>query len=226
MSENKIEAVLALGGAFNPIHTQHVEILKLSKDYIESNTKYRIIEAYLAPATDNYVMYKMKEGLSFKAKNRINMCNLATRGIDWIKPINKTYGSAGECAFSLKPNRKCKVIVVLGADRAISKNGCPKWRRNKSTNIITIIVGRKGHTENLRTLFERDMADNRISNEFYILDIETPDVSSTMIREKIAFLSEDNQSSLNTAFKILVEENLINQNVFDYMIKNKDNLYF
>ncbi|MCA9070000.1 MAG: hypothetical protein KDA84_13805, partial [Planctomycetaceae bacterium] len=55
-----MKALLTLGGAFNPVHTQHVAIMKLIREIVESTTEFQIVAGYLAPATDGYVKTKLK----------------------------------------------------------------------------------------------------------------------------------------------------------------------
>lgn len=53
------EIVLVLGGAFAPLHTQHVAAMNCAKKCAEEHG-YTVIAGYLAVSTDGYVKNKLK----------------------------------------------------------------------------------------------------------------------------------------------------------------------
>lgn len=58
------EVVIAMGGAFNPVHTQHVAVMVEAKRFLENyggGGQYKVIEGCLAPAHDGYVKRKMEK---------------------------------------------------------------------------------------------------------------------------------------------------------------------
>src|SRR5438445_472249 len=93
-----MEAALVLGGAFNPVHTQHIALMSLVKEVVETEHNYTISAGYLAVAPDGYVRAKL-EDQAMKAEHRLAMCNLAMRGQDWLLPCDRAYGSAPECGL-------------------------------------------------------------------------------------------------------------------------------
>ena len=80
------DAILILGGAFNPVHTQHIASLCLAKDELEKTTEWNIIGGYLAVATDNYVLHKLhsKNEHTIKLQHRLAMINEAINDIPWL----------------------------------------------------------------------------------------------------------------------------------------------
>ncbi len=76
------EIILCVGGAFNPVHTQHVQMLNLAKSHLEANQQnLKIIAGCLAPAPDSYVKRKLRTGRAMKAQHRLLMCKLAAKVI-------------------------------------------------------------------------------------------------------------------------------------------------
>lgn len=225
---DKIPAVLALGGAFNPIHTQHIETIKIAKEYIEANSDFIIIEGFLAPAPAGYVKNKMKKNdLVIQSECRIKMCNKAIEGFEWMKPISSTYGSASNCAERCKSCQDYKTIIVVGADRAITKRNV-KWRQNRKDHDYTVFIGRPGDTDNVRESWENDLKNGLVfgDNKYYFANAETLDVSSTKIREKLSIiqklsLKDDKKAILND----LVFKNYLHQSVANYILEHEDVLY-
>jgi len=65
LDNQSINAIVVLGGAFNPIHAGHIVALTVARDHLEQNG-IRVLAGYLAPASDGYVhsKYKYKQGFS------------------------------------------------------------------------------------------------------------------------------------------------------------------
>jgi nicotinic acid mononucleotide adenylyltransferase len=84
----RTEAILVLGGAFNPIHTRHLALMNLVKAVVETEHNYNIISGLLAVALDGYVRAKLK-AQAMKAEHRLAMCNLAMRGHDRLLPCDQ-----------------------------------------------------------------------------------------------------------------------------------------
>jgi hypothetical protein len=116
-----------LGGAFNPVHTQHIALMRLVKEVVETEHNYAVSAGYLAVAPDGYVREKLKDQ-AMKAGHRLAMCNLAMQEQDWLVPCDRTYGSAPECGLRRRQHAGMHVLVVLGADRAMGKPERAKWR--------------------------------------------------------------------------------------------------
>ena len=189
--QKRQKLVIALGGAFNPVHTRHVLAMVEAKTWIEKNTSYDVIAGRLAVSTDGYVKAKAnRENYKcIKGQDRINLCELACDAYkDWLMPYNKTIGSAGDCVKKTKAeiesaddHQNVKMAVIIGADRAINFSGIPKWRR--TYDYATICIGRDGETDKIKNLFEGDKAEGRVVNDnFFFVPSELDDVSSTKIR--------------------------------------------
>ena len=183
----KDDVIVCLGGAFNPVHTRHVEVLEAAIQWLEKNTRYHAVAGRLAVAPDGYVKTKCKRSkeLCMKAEHRIKLCELTCEGHTLIKPYRRTVGSAMDCGEKMKREENwphAKVAVIMGADRAMSRTGHKKW--NTQTKCVTVCVGRRGTTEAVKQAYLEDYKLDLVTNkDFYIVDTELDNVSSTKIRK-------------------------------------------
>lgn len=222
------EVIIFLGGAFNPVHTNHIELFELAKNHLEKNSDFKVIEGYLVPALDSYVRNKVKDVLAIKSEHRLAMCNLAIQKYDWIKPINKCYASAFEFARQLSKKKDFQIAIITGGDRALGKN-TPIWRKPKKNDSITLMLGRAGATEELKKLWLNDLNNNKIVNPslYYFIDYEPRNISSTLIREQLAILNYDLPlDEYECMLNKLVDDDFITRDVSNYILENKKDLFF
>ena len=206
--------IVCLGGAFNPVHTRHVQALEVAAQWLENNTGYRVVAGFLAVAPDGYVMNKCKRTKEscIKAKHRLKLCELTCEGHRFIKAYHKsTIGSAQDCGERVKRELNwpyAKVAVIVGADRAMSRSGKGKW--TSKSKCISVCVGRKGTTEAVRQVFREDDEVGRVVNpDFYIVDTELDDVSSTNIRKCLRHVDTsdcETETSNATALEVSVSQ--------------------
>ncbi|KAG8532812.1 uncharacterized protein KY384_002690 [Bacidia gigantensis] len=79
----KTPLVLVACGSFSPPTFLHLRMFEIAADYVRDNTNFEVIGGYMSPVNSNY----KKDGLE-NADARIKMCNLATRGSDWVSVDN------------------------------------------------------------------------------------------------------------------------------------------
>lgn len=227
--------IVCLGGAFNPVHTRHVEVLETAIQWLGHNTDYHILGGRLAVAPDGYVKSKCRKSgeLCMKAEHRIKLCELTCDGHEMIKPYHKTVGSAMDCGkhVTWEENlKKTRIAVIVGADRAMSKNcGRKKWQsKNKC---ITLCVGRKGETDEVKKSYEEDCKRDLHPNpNFFIIDKELDNVSSTGIRRELRQASKSHNTPQSSG---IGEDHLCNSERGDeplvidlnpeQLVKEKDN---
>lgn len=232
---------LALGGSFNPIHTQHVEIMQIAKEHLESISGHdlEVVEGFLAPSTDSYLLSKMKrhsssdidENFVIKSEHRIRMCNMAIEKYPWLKPISKCFGSAYECGEQLKSSPDHEVVIVIGADRATTPNGKRKWRRVFKKPLITVIIGRNDQIKDIRRAWDEDVRKNLVvhADRYFLVDqVDTRGVSSTRVRKEIArdlFQKPTSTTNQESIIESLVKQQVLNDQVGRYLLENQSNLF-
>ncbi|CAF1025963.1 unnamed protein product [Rotaria sp. Silwood1] len=241
------DAIVILGGAFNPVHTQHIDLLCHTKQELERNGQWNIIGGYLAVASDGYVCHKLcsRNERTIKLKHRLALIHEAIKDIPWL--INSPYqeemlkqhdGSAfalGQRLKRLLKNDNIQILILVGGDRMI-KNGIPIWR--KSSNKIPIIrIGiertmnnNNNNSNNLFQFWQDDLNKNLIPNpnEFILLNLPIRSVSSSLIR---TYLDQWFNTKEDSKKQFEIENDLININSFlhssvmNYIKKYQDDLY-
>lgn len=225
------DLIVCLGGAFNPIHTQHVQVVSETLQWIQESTKFRVVAARLAVAHDGYVKAKCRKGKQkcMKVEHRIRLCELACRDNDMIKPYPLPTGSAFECGEKVKrelSNVNAKIAVIYGADRVITKAGKPKW--NNKPKHVTMCIGRKGTAiDEIREAFDEDLKLGIVKNrDFYIVEKELSNISSTDVREALAEINNvETQQSREEIIENIVKKGWINEAVGRYILENYESLY-
>ncbi|MGF1582295.1 MAG: hypothetical protein ACFCD0_23470 [Gemmataceae bacterium] len=221
------EAILVLGGAFSPVHPGHIDVMNLIKETIEAEHPYKIIAGYLAVAPEGYVLSKLKHQ-AIKAQHRLAMCNLALQEHDWLVPCERTHGSARECAQRYRKHDDVKILIALGADRAMSYPEYAKWRWAPFDGTITVCVGRKGETERVLQQYQHDLEQNLVEdpNSFLFVTQEVGNVSSSLIRERLQILhNAPTPEQKQKLAEQLVEARCLNPLVAEYILEHERNLY-
>ena len=85
-------AVLVMPGSFNPVHTDHVAVLRLARDHIERETGALVVAGLLQPSSDKYLVHKCGPQGAMALHDRVAACVLAVQGAG---PHGGTAGSSG-----------------------------------------------------------------------------------------------------------------------------------
>lgn len=223
--------IVCLGGAFNPVHTHHVQLISETINWIKENTQFYVVAARLGVAPDGYVKTKCRKTKQkcMKAEHRIRLCELACKDHDLIKPYKFPVGSALDCGERVKKELSgvdAKIAVICGADRAMTKSGKSKW--NTKSNHVTICVGRKGtDIDEIKEALVDDLKLGIVKNpDFYVVEKELDNVSSTEVREALAKIdtAESSQSGSEIITDI-VTKGWITEPVGNYILENYESLY-
>lgn len=222
----RTDAVLVLGGAFNPIHTQHVALLALVKEVVEAGHNYRVVAGHLAISTDKYVRGKLAHE-AMKFVHRAATCNLATAGNDWIVPATQPFISASECGQALRPRDDVVILAVFGADRILRENPqTVRWRR-KSRG-VTVCVGRGDDSRRVLERYQADLRANLVPNpeRFIFVEPEVGAVSSTTVRAELRSMHAATTAEEKRQVVCgLVERGLLHAAVGDYLLEHERDLY-
>lgn len=234
------DAILVLGGAFNPVHTQHIALLCLAKQELENTGQWNIVGGYLAVATDNYVQHKLhsRNEPTIKLKHRLGLIDEAMKDIPWLvnspfqaEMLKQHDGSALALAQRVKRllrNDDIQVLIVVGGDRMVKK-GIPIWRKSSNnTSAIRVGIGRMMDEEiNLFDLWQNDLEKNLIHNpkEFLLLNIPLQSVSSSLVRSHLNqwFNSKEKQEEIEN--DLVNINSYLHLNVMNYIKKYQADLY-
>eukprot|EP01083_Nonionella_stella_P076543 208606_1 len=136
------EGFIFMGGSYNPVHSQHLDLFILIKNYFETEHNVKIIAGYLVITTDGYVRNKLKDdAMSFKHRKRLCELICGSDKYNWIHP------SHIQCAASIHYLQKyflakypaALMINAMGADKILQgRKKIGKWRKY-STNINTCV---------------------------------------------------------------------------------------
>ena len=224
------EVILCLGGAFNPVHTRHVQAMVEAKTWLEENTQFRVTAGFLAVAPDGYVKKKCEktQQMCIKGEHRIKLCEIACQGYDWLNPYKKPIGSAEDCGKCVKRELKLsntEIAVIYGADRVMNKSGNAKW--HKKCSKVIICIGRRGETEQVKMTFVQDKKMDLVRNEnFFIVPKELDNVSSTCVRQKLFSGSDDDtEVSVKEHVDEVVSLGWITATQGQYIIDNYPHLF-
>ena len=83
LSETKINAVLLLNGCFNPIHKNHIRLLDVAREHLDSLGSYHVVGGYISPTHDAGIERKLAV-VHLPWQDRLAMCRLAVRDSSWI----------------------------------------------------------------------------------------------------------------------------------------------
>ncbi|CAF0832896.1 unnamed protein product [Adineta ricciae] len=190
-------AILILGGAFNPVHTQHIALFDLVKQELEATGEWQVIGGYLAVAPDNYVLHKLhsRNERTIKLEHRLALVREAMENVPWLRNspfqdemLKQHDGSAtglGQRLKKLLNNPNVEVLILVGGDRML-KRGEPIWRRaSAKTPVKHVGVGRiMDEHINLLELWQADLEKNLVPRhqQYIILNIPLRSVSSSLVR--------------------------------------------
>jgi len=229
--EKTNDIVVSLGGAFNPVHTRHVQALRVAVDWLEKHTEFRVVDARLAPAPQGYVNSKCRKHREkcIKEEHRLKLCQLACADESVVKSFPRTVGSAQDCCQRVIKDaglRDARVSVIIGADRAIMSNGHRKWNTKATKDKVTICVGRNGQTEAVRKAFLEDINLDVVKNkDFFIVDEELDNVSSSAIRRQLLKIEIQKEGSKEAVIRQLIGSGDLTESVGLYLLQNFDDLY-
>lgn len=165
------KAILLLGGSFNPVHTEHLQLLVQIRKCLENEYSYEIIAGYLVVTTDKYIFNKLRNN-GMKFHHRHQMCILSTAktknhledDLSWIHPSHIPYMSApnyGEMitrksrylqffneengnAITVNELEKLVRVICMGADKISENPGLMRWMMSYSHPLkIYCCIGNK-----------------------------------------------------------------------------------
>ncbi|GAB5368616.1 hypothetical protein AAMO2058_001334800 [Amorphochlora amoebiformis] len=185
---------LMLGGSFNPIHSQHIAALQMSRERLQEEG-YVVLAGFLGTSSDGYLLH------------RNNMCSLACDSSDWIEAVPWGCASQHRIAqgiVSLATPRmpegyRLRCFQVCGADHCARGYLCKN----------TVCALRPEYTKAVKKLL-KNKSKHIIPSTFYTTRDELKAVSSTKIRDLIH----------KGDWKALSHQKMVADNVITYIQKH------
>jgi len=120
-ADNLTPAILAMGGAFSPVHSGHLAAMLAAKEHVEAHFRVTVVAGYLACAPSAYCTRKYR-GKTIVEAARLDMCNLLSHEPgSFLCETPKAFGSARGCADFMRSRchtPETRVFIVCGADKA------------------------------------------------------------------------------------------------------------
>lgn len=185
------------GGTFSPIHFGHIH---MAEEIIKSGTVDQII--FMVAGNPPHKKQATAEGY-----HRFNMVNLICDNQKFIcsdielnKETNYTFDTLTELSAK---NPKNEYFFIMGADMFLS---LPKWYRADELmkNFKFIAIDREHSFAEKKEQFEKVS----LLADVTVLNIKTPDISSTMVRDLIKNNSDVSAYIPKTVENYIKEHNL------------------
>jgi hypothetical protein len=201
--------------------------MNLVKQVVETEHPYTLVAGCLAAAPDGYVRTKLADQ-AMKTRHRLAMCNLALREHGWLLPCDRPYGSALDCGLHRRPREGVRILVVLGADRAMGRLDRAKWRRAPKQDVVTVCVGRAGESQRVLECYRADLRADLIPkpDSFLFVTQEVGAVSSTAVRSELRHVHEaPTPEDKAVTARRLVDRGWLHPEVAAYILAQERDLY-
>ena len=167
------------GGAFNPVHKGHIEIVKQLSEQFDFD-KILIIPSKFSPHKSNNALVSDND--------RLNMCKLAFNNIEKcevsdieIKRNNISY--TVETLYELRTIYPCdEIYLVCGSDMFLS---LLDWRKPEEIFKMANILAFRRDNEDISKMNEYKKKLNNLSKKVIICEVKIPPFSSTEVRNAI-----------------------------------------
>ncbi len=176
------------GGTFNPIHSEHIKIIKHLAG-LEFIDRVLVIPTYIPP-------HKTAEYLA-KEEDRLNMCRIAVKGIGkvYVSDFEIKRKSTSYTYYTVEAlkSEKEKLFVVCGGDMAITLDTWHRYDELKKMCAFLVIDRPGTCSKELKEYLDRLCEDGA---EIHYTQCITEDVSSTELRTKLKIKGSDCQVPL------------------------------
>ncbi len=190
LSETKKNIVLLLNGCFNPIHNNHIRLLELAREHLNSLNNYHIIGGYISPTHDAGIQRKLSVLLT-TWQDRLEMCRLAVHDSSWIMiddwqiAQEKNHGAQQSKQrlnnFLHNHYPSIEIISICGGD------ALPKLKSTLKKELIICVINRPIDDFDFNQWFQSSEIKPYHNNIILIHDNQVIKyISSTYIRQQIS----------------------------------------
>jgi len=190
LSDTKKNIVLLLNGCFNPIHNNHIRLLELAREHLNSLNIYHIIGGYISPTHDVGIQRKLSV-LHLTWQNRLEMCRLAVHDSSWIMvdewqiSQEKNHGAQRSKQhlndFLRKLYPSIEIVSICGGD------ALPKLKSTFKKELVICIINRPVDDFDFNQWFQSSTVKPYHNNIILLYDNQSiKPISSTYIRQQIS----------------------------------------
>ncbi|CAF3562726.1 unnamed protein product [Rotaria socialis] len=208
LSDTKKNVVLLLNGCFNPIHNNHIDLLELTREHLNSLDIYHVTGGYVSPTHDAGIERKLSV-LPTTWQHRLEMCRLAVEDSSWIMvdgwQIAQEKNQGAQQAkqhlndFLRKSYPSIEVVSICGGD------ALPKLKSLFKKELVISIINRPIDDFDFNQWFQSSSMQPYHNNIIVLHDnkcIKT--MSSTYVRQQIS----------KNLYDTLID--ILHPSVFDY----------
>jgi len=189
IDKKKQNVFLMLGGSFNPVHKEHIQIMEIARRYCEKNLGMAVVAGFLGVSSANHVTRKLGLSKAITLNHRNEMCDLAVEASDWISVCPWGWANASNSASRLlrairKKDKRINIIFfnVMGSDIfgdvMPEEEGFYDWWRYMKDYICV--------NRDQSKVFEAVKKLGNTDKSFHFADESTSgSVSSTLVRELV-----------------------------------------
>ena len=190
LPNEKKNVVLLLNGCFNPIHNNHIRLLELAREHLNSLNIYHVVGGYISPTHDAGI-HRKSSILSMTWQQRLEMCRLAVHDSTWIMidawqiSQEKNHGARQSkqhlSDFLHRLHPSIEVISICGGD------ALPKLVSTFKKESVICVINRPIDDFDFDQWFESSTIKKYHNNIILLYDHQcTKHLSSTYIRQQIS----------------------------------------
>lgn len=190
LSDTKTNVVLLLNGCFNPIHNNHIRLLELAREHLDSLGTYHIVGGYVSPTHDAGIIRKVGTPPT-TWQHRLEMCRLAVEDTTWIMidgwqiAQEKNHGAQVSkqhlCDFLRKSYPSIEIVSICGGD------ALPKLKATIKKELVICVINRPIEEFDFNECLESPLIKPFRDNIIVINDNQCVKVmSSTYVRQQIS----------------------------------------
>ncbi len=190
LSDTKKNIILLLNGCFNPIHNNHIRLLELAREHLNSLDLYHVVGGYISPTHDAGIERKLST-LPTTWQNRLEMCRLAVHDSSWIMvdewqiSQEKNHGAQHSkqhlSDFLRKSYPSIEIVSICGGD------ALPKLKSTFKKELVICVINRPIDEFDFNQWFQSSLVEPYHNNILLLHDNQCiKHISSTYIRQQIS----------------------------------------
>ena len=206
MGRRKI--ILSLGGSFNPIHQNNIDIMVKTKEWLGLNTDFEVVSWILVVTIDKFLISKFWNSNEkiLTGEHRMELCQLASARHDWLMVYPVHCVSSYMAGMIHRNNDNTLHLGIVMRGDKYDQMGRAHWRHNAMHGVhVDIIIG-------------RDDVTTRMDTGIHIVPDIVGDLSFTGVRKVLDRIGSAESEEAYEKLSIMMS-------MADYAVKHREDLY-